>query len=84
MNGQEKNDTLWMLEECFKILENWYDNCYKCIRMLTNAVANLTNPLRMKQQQHESVAKVCLYILPVFLFVFYLLGFAQSANSPSY
>ena len=56
MVGQEKNN-LRMLERYFKTLANLFYDCYKCLRILTNDVANLTNVLRMTQQ-HDT----CLYL----------------------
>ena len=49
-----------MLEKCFKILAN-------PLRILTNAVANLTNVLRIKQQHDTCVAHWHIHIT-VFLF----------------
>ena len=39
-----------MLTKYFTILANLFYKCYKCLRMLVNAVANLTNVLRMKRK----------------------------------
>ena len=44
-----------MLEKCYKILAN-------LLRILTNAVANLTNVLRIKQQHDTCVAKWHIHI----------------------
>ena len=44
----EKFYTLWMLAKRFTILANLFYRCYKYLRMLANAVADLTNMLRMK------------------------------------
>ena len=56
-----------MLEECYKILANLLYDCYKCLRMLTNAVANLTNSLRMKKQHDACVAYLHIHIATVSL-----------------
>ena len=58
-----------MLEQCFKILENLVYDCYKCLRMLTNAVANLTNMLRMKQQHDTCVAYLHIHIAGLSFFL---------------
>ena len=73
-----------MLEESFEILANLFYDCYKCLRILTNAVANLTNALRVKQQHDTCVAYLHIHVhIAGVSFVFYLLGSAQSANSSS-
>ena len=53
----------------------------ECLRILTNAVANLTNALRMKQQHDTCVAYLHIHIGDGSLCLF-LRGSAQSANSP--
>ena len=40
-----------MLAKCFTILVNLFYKWYKYLRMLANAIANLTNVLRMKRVQ---------------------------------
>ena len=54
-----------MLDKCFKILAN-------LLRILTNAVANLTNVLRIKQQHDTCVANWHIHItcLSFFFFLF--------------
>ena len=86
-----KIDTLRILPKCFKILVNqfreWHIHMYKRYRMLTcmtNAVANFTNALRMKQQHDTCVLNLYAYkLLPVFLFFLYFPAPAQSAYSHS-
>ena len=56
-----------MLEECYKILANLFYECYTCLRMLTKAVANLTNALRMKRQHDACVAYLHIHIAAVSL-----------------
>ena len=54
-------------------------------RTLTNTIVNLTNVLRMKQQHDTCVGYLHIHIAGSVRFCsFYLLGFAQSAYSPSY
>ena len=70
-----KIDTLRILSKCFKILANQFYECiYTCMNTkecLTNAVANFTNALRMKQQ-HDACVLYAYTVLPVFLFFLYL------------
>ena len=64
---------------------NFTNGIYTCIdakEFLTNAVADFTNALRMKQQQDACVI-YAYTVLPVFLFYLYLPAPAQSAYSHS-
>ena len=65
-----------MLAKCFAILANLFYNCYKCLRMLANGVANTTNVLGMKREcktwvsyLHNTHVSLCL-ISPVQLAYF--------------
>ena len=75
-----------MLEKCFKILANLFNDCYKCLRMLTNPYGYrcelYERELRMKQQHDTCVAYLHIHIAGSVLFVFYLLGSPLSAYSP--
>ena len=63
MIGQGKIYTLLrMLSKCFTILANLFYKWYKCLGMLANGVANLTNVLRMKQEHGAYVTNLLIHI----------------------
>ena len=60
-----------MLAKCFKILANLFNEWYKCLRMITNTVANLANALRMKLQYDACVAYLHILIADVALLLLF-------------
>ena len=70
-----------MLANCFMILANLFYKWYKCLRMLANTIADLTNVLQMKREHDAWVTNCLIHIAGVSLCL--ISASLQSAYFPS-